>query len=301
MPELIYRSFLIERASVDASAQSVDASLSSEAPVERYPGEIEVLSHEQGAVDLTRAKDGLPLLFAHDHREPIGLVESVRLEAKRLVGRLRFGASQRAKELFADVQSGVLKNISIGYRSIDTEDIPGGVLITSWEIYEASIVGVPLDASVGVGRSFTPGNSNPHIGERNMNTETEDKNATTAQPENLSNRARVERLYGLVHRPASYAVTCHRMQCSACCCTAGKPWALMARVCLPVPGNRSHGRHLTRFGGFFMPVKRPSKTRSKATIEHWQYLGKGMLRLAQRRVEISDKRHDADIRILMAQ
>lgn len=190
MSQLKYSSFLLERGSIDPGAQLVDASLSSEAPVERYPGEIEVLSHDPGAVDLTRARDGLPLLFAHDHREPIGLVENVRLEAKRLVGRLRFGASQRAKELFADVQSGVLKNLSIGYRSINTEDIPGGVLVTRWEIYEASIVGVPLDASVGVGRSFTPGNSNPHTGEKNMNTETEI--ATTTQPENLSSRARID-------------------------------------------------------------------------------------------------------------
>ena len=190
MSQLKYSSFLLERGSIDQGAQLVDASLSSEAPVERYPGEIEVLSHDPGAVDLTRARDGLPLLFAHDHREPIGLVENVRLESKRLIGRLRFGASQRAKELFADVQSGVLKNLSIGYRSINTEDIPGGVLVTRWEIYEASIVGVPLDASVGVGRSFTPGNSNPHIGEKNMNTETEI--ATTTQPENLSSRARID-------------------------------------------------------------------------------------------------------------
>lgn len=189
MSQLKYSSFLLERGSIDSGAQLVDASLSSEAPVERF-GEIEVLSHAPGAVDLTRAADGLPLLFGHNHQEPIGIVENVRIEAKRLVGRLRFGASQRAKELFADVQSGILKNLSVGYRSLDVEEIPGGFLVTRWQLYEASLVGVPADSTVGIGRSFTPGNSNPHIGEKNMSTETEI--ATTTQPDNLSNRARID-------------------------------------------------------------------------------------------------------------
>lgn len=153
MPKLIYRSIVLERASADSTSQTVDASLSSEAVVERYPGEVEVLSHDPSAVDLTRAADGLPLLFAHDHREPIGIVENVRIEAKRLVGRLRFGASQRAKEIFADVQAGVLKNLSVGYVVHESEPIEGGYMATRWSIYEASIVGVPLDATVGVGRS----------------------------------------------------------------------------------------------------------------------------------------------------
>ena len=190
MSQLKYSSFLLERGSIDPGAQLVDASLSSEAPVERYPGEIEVLSHDHGAVDLTRARDGLPLLFGHDHQQPVGIIESVRLESKRLVGRLRFGAGQRAQEIFADVKSGILKNISIGYRNIDFETIPGGTRITKWELFEASIVSVPADQTVGIGRSFTPGNSNPHIGEKNMNTETEI--ATTTQPENLSSRARID-------------------------------------------------------------------------------------------------------------
>ena len=188
MSQLKFSSFLLERGSIDPSAQLVDASLSSEAPVERYPGEIEVLSHDPGAVDLTRARDGLPLLFGHDHQQPVGIIEMVRLESKRLVGRLRFGAGQRAQEIFADVKSGILKNISIGYRNIDFETIPGGTRITKWELFEASIVSVPADQTVGIGRSFTPGISNPHIGENNMNTEI----ATTTQPENLSSRARID-------------------------------------------------------------------------------------------------------------
>ncbi len=179
MPELSYRAVLIERASIDAKTQEVDASLSSEAAVERFPGEVEVLSHDPGAIDLSRAADGLPLLFAHDQREPIGIVENVRIEAKRLVGRLRFGASQRAKDIFADVQAGVLKNLSVGYLIHATQPVEGGVRVTRWSIFEASIVGVPLDASVGIGRSA----QSP--GEHTVETETQ----TSAT---LTNRARVD-------------------------------------------------------------------------------------------------------------
>lgn len=183
MPQLSYRAVLIERASINANTQEVDASLSSEAAVERFPGEVEVLSHDPGAIDLSRAADGLPLLFAHDQREPIGIIENVRIEAKRLVGRLRFGASQRAKEIFADVQAGVLKNLSVGYLIHSTQPIEGGVRVTRWSIFEASIVGVPLDTTVGIGRSAHSS------GEHSMETEV----IETQTPGTLTTRARIDK------------------------------------------------------------------------------------------------------------
>ena len=49
----------------DAKGDTYIASLSSEAPVERDFG-IEILDHSPQAIDLSRARDGLPLLFNHD-------------------------------------------------------------------------------------------------------------------------------------------------------------------------------------------------------------------------------------------
>lgn len=185
MPQLSYRAALIERASLNSATQEVDASLSSEAAVERFPGEVEVLSHDPGAIDLTRAADGLPLLFAHDHREPVGIITNVRIEAKRLVGRLRFGASQRAKDVFADVQAGVLKYLSVGYAIHETQPIVGGVKVTRWTVFEASIVGVPMDATVGIGRSAHSS------GEHTMETEVVETQGNTSA--HLATRARIDK------------------------------------------------------------------------------------------------------------
>ena len=168
--QLNYRAVTLNRASLDANQQTIEASLSSEAAVERYPGEMEILSHDPGAIDLSRAADGLPLLFGHDHTQPIGIVEDVKLNAKRLIGRLRFGNTQRAKEIWADVQAGIMKNLSIGYRVHDVEAIAGGFLVKKWSLFEASMVSVPMDATVGVGRGANFNQSEGEIVDTNTLT-----------------------------------------------------------------------------------------------------------------------------------
>lgn len=139
---------------LDAQARTAEASLSSDAPIQLGDG-VEVLSHEPTAVDLTRAAAGLPLLFAHDQSEPIGLVEGVRLEGGRLKGTLRFGSSAKALEVWQDVTDGLLLYMSVGYRLLAPPvPIEGGYLIPKWMPFEASVVSVPLDASVGINRSY---------------------------------------------------------------------------------------------------------------------------------------------------
>jgi len=76
----------------NAETRTVPASLSSEAPVARWFG-MEVLSHEKDAVDLSRAAEGLPLLFGHSHDQPIGIVDNVRLKDGKLRGLLRFSSA----------------------------------------------------------------------------------------------------------------------------------------------------------------------------------------------------------------
>ena len=150
--ELKTREFVLDRAQVDKSLRTVAASLSSESPVRRG-GEIEVLRHSTDAVDLTRAAGGLPLLFSHDRSAPIGVVDGVRIDAGRLVGQLRFGQSVKATEVFNDVVDGVLRHVSISYSVDATEAIDGGYAVTRWAVYEASVVSVPADPTVGIGRS----------------------------------------------------------------------------------------------------------------------------------------------------
>lgn len=132
-------------------------SLSSDAPVERWFG-FEILEHEASAIDMSRAANGLPLLWNHDTDQPIGRLEDVGLrEDGKLGAMLRFSRSARAQEVRQDVEDGVLTDMSIGYRVNDwLEEKRDGQLYyraTSWTPMEGSIVPVPADHTVGINRS----------------------------------------------------------------------------------------------------------------------------------------------------
>jgi HK97 family phage major capsid protein/HK97 family phage prohead protease len=135
--------------------RTVEFSFSSETPVKRWFGN-EVLSHDLKAVDLGRMNDGAPVLFNHDPDRVIGVVERawVDVEKRRARALVRFSRNSFAEEVLADVRDGVLRNISVGY-SIDTaEERNDNIVITRWQPHEVSVVSVPADPSVGIGRSL---------------------------------------------------------------------------------------------------------------------------------------------------
>jgi HK97 family phage major capsid protein/HK97 family phage prohead protease len=129
---------------------------SSEFPVARYFGN-EILSHEADAANLNRLNDGAPLLFNHNPDKVIGVVERAYIDGKRRRGyaRVRFSRNAFAQEILSDVKDGVLRNVSFGY-SIDKmeERGSGDYVATAWSPYEISVVSVPADPGVGIGRSF---------------------------------------------------------------------------------------------------------------------------------------------------
>lgn len=144
--------------SVDKDARTVELAFSSEYEGKRWFG-IEILDHSPASVQLERLRDAAALLVNHDWDDQVGVVESVTIGQDR-VGRatVRFGTGSRADEIFQDVASGIRKHVSVGYRVLDAKlvETRGDVdvyRITSWEPYEISIVPVPFDHSVGVGRA----------------------------------------------------------------------------------------------------------------------------------------------------
>ncbi|HQN14067.1 MAG TPA: Mu-like prophage major head subunit gpT family protein [Quisquiliibacterium sp.] len=187
--DLVVRAAPMERLSVDQDRRVVSVSLSSETPVMRF-GEAEVLSHDAGAVDLTRTEGGLPLLFNHNRDQPLGIVERVRIERRRLVGDLRFGTSALAAEVYSDVVAGILTRISIGYTPMATEGIDGGYLVKRWQLFEASVVTVPADPTVGVGRSAGPELKGRSLMDKEV--ETLDRTASDERAPNVTHRASVE-------------------------------------------------------------------------------------------------------------
>lgn len=146
------------RAQSDGERPVYRFSASSEAPVARWFG-MEVLDHRSGAADLSRLNDGAPVLWNHNSDELIGVVERAWMDddkekGRRLMVEIRFGNSSRAAEAEADVNDGILRNVSIGYEIQDLEAMDGErVLVTKWLPMEVSMAPVPADASVGVGRS----------------------------------------------------------------------------------------------------------------------------------------------------
>lgn len=154
------RSFAVSRAAINEEARTVELAFSSEEPYDRWWGR-EILDHQKKSIRLGRLKAGGPLLCDHDSRDHVGVIESVRIDAD-LVGRavVRFGKSARAEEVWQDVKDGIRQSVSVGYvihkaQLVETGDETTETFrVTDWEPYEVSLVSVPADATVGVGRSL---------------------------------------------------------------------------------------------------------------------------------------------------
>ena len=153
------RTATFDRAAIDDDKRTVSIAFSSEEPVERWFGS-EILDHSRDSIRTARLKNGGPVLVDHDHRDHVGVVESVSVDGDRR-GRavVRFGTSERATEIFNDVKDGIRTKISVGYRvhkavlEEQNDEAPDVYRMTDWEPYEVSIVSVPADDTVGVGRS----------------------------------------------------------------------------------------------------------------------------------------------------
>ena len=150
---------VMEVRAADVEARTVELAFSSEIELERWWG-VEVLSHDDGAIRLERMNNGAALLVDHDWSDQVGVVESVTVGDDR-VGRavVRFGKSARASEILQDVADGLRRHVSVGYMVHATklvEERKDGTdvyRVTDWEPYEISIVSVPADPTVGVGRA----------------------------------------------------------------------------------------------------------------------------------------------------
>ena len=156
LPQLT-RAIPTDGMTVDAEMRTIEFPFSSELPVERWFGD-EILSHKKGAADLTRLNDGAPLLFNHNMDEIIGVLEKAWFaDDKRGYARVRFAKTARADEVLSMVNDGIMRNVSFGYRINEmAESVKDGkstYTATRWEPYEISLVTVPADHTVGIGRA----------------------------------------------------------------------------------------------------------------------------------------------------
>ncbi|EAB0069281.1 phage major capsid protein [Salmonella enterica] len=172
----------------------VELAFSSEAPYSRIytdqngdPVELkEILVHDKDAVDLDVLNDKASLLFNHEFDNHIGVVVpgSARIDEDG-VGRalVKFSqVGQLANETYDKVKEGTMSKVSVGYTVLEGHaDFSKGVyFVTKWQPYEISIVSVPADSSVGVGRSLNT--NTDELDEEKREVEVENKE-TEIKPE----------------------------------------------------------------------------------------------------------------------
>ncbi len=144
---------------VDMAARTVELSFSSETEsVERWFG-IEILGHDAEEVDLSRLNNAAPLLWMHNWRDQRGVVENARIDGDK-VGRavVRLSRSKEGEQLLQDINDKIITKVSVGYsiqglRLIEERDDVPVYRINHWTPMEISMVSVPADDTVGVGRT----------------------------------------------------------------------------------------------------------------------------------------------------
>ncbi len=173
----------------DAETRAISLAISSEAPVLRYDwrtGDLywEVLAHGPETVDLSRAANGMPLCMGHDTRRVVGRALGITVDADSVLraADTTFSRTQAGRDALMDVEDGILADTSVGYLTGDTyveelrdgDDYPTRTY-TRWTPFEVSLVAVPADTTVGVGRSA---NAPPVITHRQEHTVEESHTAS---------------------------------------------------------------------------------------------------------------------------
>jgi phage head maturation protease len=167
-PEILTRTIdLTSRSIVDTESRLVRLSFSSEEPVTRQSlfGDawVEVLGHAAEEVDFSRLNNAAPVLYNHDRSERenrIGVVERAWIENGRGYAEIRLSKRAEVEGLWQDVRDGILRNVSVAYRIHERklieepENQPARYRVVRWTPMEISLVDIPADASVGIGRKL---------------------------------------------------------------------------------------------------------------------------------------------------
>ncbi|MBT2771321.1 phage major capsid protein [Halomonas sp. ISL-60] len=113
----------------------------------------------------------LPLLFHHDHEKPVGTVyfENPTDEGIKFVARIanieeKGTLKDRCDEAWQSVKAGLVRGVSIGFRPTgEMKNIEhGGILYTSTEVFELSLVTIPCNsaATIEIIKSYDSASAN---------------------------------------------------------------------------------------------------------------------------------------------
>lgn len=182
---------VVANAKVTDGDRTVQLSFSSEIPVLRdtpMGPAYEVLGHNPGEVDLSRFNSGsAPVLKDHrrDVDSMVGTVVSARIEGRRGRATVRLADTKEGNSMLSRVKAGEVQSVSVGYavhelKSAGEENGYPVLRATKWEAVEVSLVAVPADPTVGVGRSL-PGASPAPLPQSSKDTNMNTPTTTTTQ------------------------------------------------------------------------------------------------------------------------
>lgn len=153
------------RAESGETSRKYEISFSSEEPYHRWFGP-EILDHSDGAIDMTRLDTMGVVLWNHDRDKVIGKITRAWIEDGRGRAEIEFDQDEASEVIRQKVESGTLKGVSVGYVVNNWEEVEAGKksldgrfsgpcsIARNWMPYEVSVVSIPADATVGVGRDF---------------------------------------------------------------------------------------------------------------------------------------------------
>ena len=160
------------------SGRRFELSFCSEEPYERWFGP-EILDCSEEAVDLTRLNSIGCVLFNHDRDEVVAKILRAWLADGRGYAEIEFDSDDESEKIYQKVSSGTLKGVSVGYTVANWEEVAAGKqsadgrftgpcsIARNWAPLEISIVSVPADPTVGVGREieepFEPMQETPEV------------------------------------------------------------------------------------------------------------------------------------------
>jgi hypothetical protein len=156
-PQLSLRASF-EPSTIDEKKRTVDLTWTTGAPVLRgyYDPYYEELSLDSAHVRMDRLQSGAaPLLNNHnsyDIADVIGVVESAQLGRKSGTATVRFDSGPAGEDAFRKVREGILRNVSVGYRTYKMQKVEGGdatiarYRAVDWEPFEVSMVPIGADA-----------------------------------------------------------------------------------------------------------------------------------------------------------
>ena len=150
---------------VEGNDRSFLLSFSSEEPYERWFGP-EILDHSEGCVNLERLNSIGCVLFNHDRDKVCGKIKRAWVEDGRGYAEIEFDTDEKSEVIYQKVLSGTLKGVSVGYMVDEWEEVMQNKtsedgrfsgrcsIAKKWTPFEISVVSVPADPTVGVGREL---------------------------------------------------------------------------------------------------------------------------------------------------